>query len=148
VADITITVHGHPWPEGSLKIVTIAGHPRIIPDNPKALQAWRDAVAWQAKAARSTFLRQPVAVEMTLWLPRPKSHYRTGASTAHLLAASAPRYPGGARWDVDKLARAVLDSIAGVLFGDDAQVADLTARKRYAPHGTLPGARIRIREME
>jgi len=45
--------------------------------------------------------------------------------------------------DVDKLARAVMDGLAGLLYDHDAQVTDLAARKRYAAPGESPGVVVR-----
>jgi Holliday junction resolvase RusA-like endonuclease len=148
VAEVVITVYGTPWPEGSLRAFQDrAGNVRVIHDNPKALQDWRDAVSGTARLKRAPALTGAVGIEMLLRLERPKGHWRTGRN-AGLLRDSAPRWPGGARFDVDKLARAVLDSLAGILFANDAQVADLHARKLYADEHNAPGAVIRVRELE
>lgn len=146
MAEITITVHGTPWPEGSVKAFVRGGKAVIVHDNPERLQEWRNAVTRKARAAGMSFLGRPVAIDigMTLWLPRPPSHYRTGRN-ASLLRDTAPAYPVS-RFDSDKLARAVLDSFTGVLYDDDGQVTDLAARKRYASLGQLPGAVITVRE--
>lgn len=46
---------------------------------------------------------------------------------------SARTHPIGSRdGDVDKLARGVLDALTGVAYGDDSQVTQLVAVKRYA----------------
>jgi Holliday junction resolvase RusA-like endonuclease len=43
--------------------------------------------------------------------------------------------------DLDKLVRAILDSLTGVVWRDDAQVVDIVARKVYAE---TPGVDIAI----
>jgi Holliday junction resolvase RusA-like endonuclease len=146
VAEIVLLhVAGTPWPEGSLKAFVRNGKPVIVHDNPAALEAWRSTVRAKAIAARSSFLRRPVSVDMFFYLQRPKSHYRTGRN-AHLLRDAAPPYPVS-KFDGDKLARAVLDALTGVLYDDDGQVVRHSAEKRYAPRNTLPGAVIRVREV-
>jgi len=65
-------------------------------------------------------------------LPRPKSAPKR--STPH-----ATKRP-----DVDKLARACLDAITGVIVGDDAQMVDLRATKRLAELGETPGVEITV----
>lgn len=47
--------------------------------------------------------------------------------------------------DLDNIAKAVLDALNGVAYGDDAQVTDLLARKRY---GDPPGVTAVIREKQ
>lgn len=145
---VTITVCGPglvPWPEGSVRAFLPKGsrRPVVVHDNPAALKAWRGAVEAKARAARSSFLRRPVAVEMDLYLPRPRGHYRTGRY-AHLLRDDAPPYPVS-KFDTDKLARAVLDALTGVLYDDDGQVVRLSAAKHWAD--PTPGAHITIREI-
>jgi Holliday junction resolvase RusA-like endonuclease len=108
------------------------GRGRLVHSNDANLRPWRDTVAWHVRqdmAAQglSEPLEGPVAVRATFTLPRPKS---------------APR----ARWapdrkpDIDKLARALLDSlvIGGSLI-DDAQVIDLRVSKVYPVDSNLPG---------
>lgn len=82
---------------------------------------------------RNAALTCPVSVSLHFHFPRPPSHYRTGASTRHLLASGAPPYP---KHDLDKLVRLVFDAltIAGV-WADDSLACDLRAQKRYAPKG-------------
>ena len=46
-----------------------------------------------------------------------------------MLRSSAPRAPG--RPDLDKLCRAALDAMTGVVYVDDAQVAILSAAKEW-----------------
>ena len=46
--------------------------------------------------------------------------------------------------DIDKLARAILDPLTGIVWKDDAQVVILTATKRYVREGETSGATIYI----
>lgn len=139
-------VAGTPAPQGSKRHV---GGGRMV-EQSKAVGPWREAI--RAEAARLSWYEipgshDPVTVAVTFILKRPAGHYRTGASTRHLLRDSAPPYPAG-RPDVDKLARAVLDGLVmGGVMADDSQVVDLVARKRYAPDGEAPGAVIEVEAM-
>lgn len=45
--------------------------------------------------------------------------------------------------DIDKLVRALLDAMTGIVYKDDSQVCDSSERKRYAD-GTKPGVWIYI----
>lgn len=92
---------------------------------------WRHGVAeegrrWQEQHGEPGLLEGPLMMNLTFGLPRPKSAPKTRRT-----------WPIGAlSGDVDKLARAVLDALTGVLFGDDAQVIALAVIKDYAP---VPG---------
>jgi len=93
---------------------------------------WRRAVADAARdhlaQGGETVPDGPVAVNLTFHLAKPKS---------------TPKYQ---RWvrvkpDLDKLIRAVLDGLAdgGALVGGDSRVAEIKARKVYAPPGEPTG---------
>jgi len=115
-----IFIEGSPRPQGSKKAFA-RGKSIVLVEANKELPAWREHMTrmLQLKQMEET---QPfttaVNVALTFWLPRPKSvkrQYATGT------------------YDIDKLTRAVLDSItkAGV-WRDDSDVVDLTVRKTYA----------------
>jgi crossover junction endodeoxyribonuclease RusA len=117
----TTFVPGTPKPQGSMKGFAIGGKVRLVPASGDGLAAWRSAVS---RAAYETWGERapddsPVAVAIEFWLPRPKS--------APKRRIHPDRTP-----DIDKLARAVLDSLTGIVFTDDARVVELTVTKRYA----------------
>jgi len=94
--------------------------------------SWREAVRSEAQDYAETFgLTGPcdgrVAVHLQFMLQRPSSAPKTRRT-----------WPIGARsGDIDKLARAVLDSLTGVLFADDAQVTELVVTKDYGTPGVI-----------
>jgi len=143
---VTLTVHGLPQPKGSTKAFVprrwavnayAAGvSPRAVvtSDNPK-VKGWQLAItaaAVQSRAQTAPF-DGPVSVTCTFALPRPSSYPKR---IVHHVTKP----------DVDKLARAVLDALAGVLFGDDAAVTELHASKGYAFAGCNPGVVITVAE--
>lgn len=85
----------------------------------------------------------PVKVTITFRIPRPKSHYGTGAN-AGKVKPSAPNYPA-TRPDLDKLTRSTLDALgtAGV-FRDDSQAVEIAARKLFVRDGQGPGAFVEV----
>src|ERR1700743_3061951 len=93
-----------------------------------------------------TLISGPLAVEIVFSLQRPKGHYRTGRNAA-FLRDTAPVYPAG-KPDVDKLTRAVFDSLTAIIWEDDAQVVKVDAIKRYAPRLERTGATITITELQ
>ena len=124
---ITFRVFGIPAPKGSKRHV---GNGRLI-ESSKKLPAWMRAVTQEATKNRpSEPIDAPVSVYMDFYLPKPKR----------------PRYDAPAvKPDVDKLSRAVLDSLeaAGILT-NDSRVTLLRAIKHYATDTTPPGADISI----
>lgn len=148
---ITIVAHGTPITQGS-KTRTQHG---MRDDNSKTLKPWRKKVTAAAEAAMRYHdpLQGPVSAVIVFAFARPPSHHRTGRN-ADLLRDAAPAMPCQLGYgDIDKLQRACLDSLADAgVFGNDAQVCDVRARKVYAgesEHGLdQPGVRIHVRQIE
>jgi Holliday junction resolvase RusA-like endonuclease len=132
------TARGIPVPQGSMRAFVRAGHAVVTSDNP-LLRSWRRDVteaAAEAFAGRPP-LAGPVKVALAFTLPRPAGHFGKRG-----LLPSAPRLPIGARGDLDKLCRAILDAITGAgLWRDDGQVVELGAVKCY---GDQPGVHVKI----
>jgi Holliday junction resolvase RusA-like endonuclease len=140
---ISFVVLGHPQAKGSKRAIPIRGrsYPALADSNPRA-KAWASLVsgaAHEAMAGAPILRVEPVAVELAFYFDRPKGHYGTGRN-AWRLKDSAPSHmivmP-----DADKLARCALDALTGIVFRDDAQVADLGVVKWY---GTPERAEVRI----
>ena len=153
VVSVHFSVLGLPVPQGSKRVF----NGRLVDANHASLRPYRALVAAEGSAAlarriatpgcstgvtgakellsegdlRPDPTREAVAVDLRFGLPRPKSHFGTGRNAGRL-KPSAPAYPG-TKPDVDKLSRAVLDALTGVLWADDSQVVILSAVKVYAP---------------
>lgn len=141
-ASVSFRVLGLPVAQGS-KTAFRAGDRTLIVDAKRAaLGPWREAIASVAAEAISEPYAGPVLVELNFVLPRPKSHFGTGANAGRV-KAGAPFYVA-TRPDVDKLARAVCDALTGIAFRDDAQVAVLHTAKRY---GEPPAVYVRVRTL-
>jgi hypothetical protein len=119
----------------------------VTTDN-RELKRWRDEVAKAAKAALAGVPAPDgrvwplegvgFTVSEVAYFRRPQGHYGTGRN-AELVKDAAPARPitgaGGhadMAPDVDKLLRAALDALTGVVWKDDSQVTDVIGRKRYA----------------
>jgi len=109
------------------------------------LQPWREAVKYSALNYRSMHSRNPVRVVCTFIFERPKNHYGTGRNALNL-KPSAP-FSMVTKPDVDKLARAVLDALTGVLFYDDSQVISLTVTKKYRLKDEMLGVWIEVESL-
>lgn len=127
---IAFSVIGIPAPQGSKRHV---GHGILI-ESSKKVGPWRDDVRAEAIDAMdgAAPFAGPVDVWITFEFIRPPS-----APKSRVLPSVRP--------DLDKLVRSTLDALksAGV-YGDDSQVTDLTARKRY---GLRSGATVTVREV-
>jgi crossover junction endodeoxyribonuclease RusA len=110
---ITFFVPGKPIPQGSLKHI---GGGRLIHAHSKELMAWRDAIAWYAKAAGVRPTPDPIGLSLHFVIIKPKSVKR-----------QYPTVPS----DLDKNIRSCLDALSGIAYNDDAQVVDIVSSKRY-----------------
>jgi len=154
---LEFTVVGKPEPQGSTKAF-VPVHPKtkqpfrradggivvnVTSDNPK-LKAWRERIkiAADGSAWVDDPMAGPVTVDVTFYLKRPDGHMGTGRN-AGTVKASAPAFPV-VRPDVDKLIRGLLDALTGLAWGDDSQVVEIVARKRYAAPGESEGARVMV----
>ena len=132
-----VRVAGAPVPQGSKRAWLNQKTHRVqmAEDQGARLSSWRFEVTAAAKEAmRNTGvegpLEGPLSVSLTFHIMRPADHYRTGKN-AQLLTDRAPAIPAKAP-DVDKLARAILDSLTDArLWVDDGQVSSLLVRKRF-----------------
>lgn len=142
---IEFVVPGVPATGGSKRYLGQRNGRAIIVDNDKRNRSWRDAVA--CEAARAMKGRAPlvgaVRVCINFSMPRPKSHY-SSAKQGEKLKPSAPEHHSK-RPDIDKLSRAVMDALTGVVWRDDAQVCRKSAEKTYSDQ---PGARIVIQALD
>ncbi len=119
------TVYGVPAPQGSARAFLHKTTRRVIVTHAnRRTMSWRQEVAAALvqvlPPANDPIFRRPAAVEVraTFYLPRPKSLPKRIQTPA-------------ARPDLDKLLRAALDAMTGLVFDDDAQVAAITASKAY-----------------
>lgn len=130
-----VFIPGAPTPQGSHKAYIVGGFAKVTDDNPKT-RPWRADIHAAVREITGTtivFPTEPVALSMVFVMPRRVAEPKR-STPAHT------RKP-----DVDKLARAVLDALAGLIYTHDQQVTDLRARKRTARIGETPGAHIEWR---
>lgn len=117
----------------------------ITSDNAN-LKKWRTAVANAARRkwdTRAAIEGESLRVEVCFFLKRPENHWRSGRY-AHLLKEDAPAAPLTFP-DVDKLLRAILDSLTGIVYRDDSLVTSAPPEKRYAvPSEANDGCGVRI----
>ncbi len=136
VGSVSFVVHGIPAPQGSKTPWGTEANANTRP--------WRAAVAAEAAAAMEGMppFSGPLELVVVFTFPRPKSHYRHG-SQSHLVKHTAPIIPA-TKPDLDKLLRAVGDSLTGIVCRDDAQIASIRATKLYGS----PSAAITVRQYD
>ena len=118
------TVFGKPQPQGSTKAFIPRGWKRaIITSANSKMKPWRQEISGTAVAiveagAIPAPKEEAVAITLDFFLERPKSiPKRRTALTV--------------KPDLDKLVRASLDALTGILFVDDAQVVYIRTSKAY-----------------
>lgn len=105
------------------------------------VQAYKQAIR---EAAEKLFpvsaLDSPVMLDIDFMMPRPKRLMKKNSRP--------DRIPHFARPDVDNLAVAVLNSLTGIIYIDDAQVCDCRIRKFYHSADELPHVEITVQELD
>lgn len=130
---IEFTVLGKPQPAGSKRAFQNKHTGRIVVvDDAKGSRPWKQEVAGAAAERMNgsgELLDGPLEVRLIFHVARPKGHYGTGKN-AGKVKGSAPEFPA-VKPDVDKLSRAVLDALSGVVYRDDAQIFRKAVAKLY-----------------
>lgn len=140
--EITFAVIGVAQPQGSARAFLVGRRPVITHDNPR-VRSWRREIYVAAEEALAPWVShgltapawpRPAALRcaVSVWLPRPQSLPRRV-----LLPAGRP--------DADKLLRACLDALTGLVWADDSQVCEAWVAKSY---GYPPRAEFHISLLE
>ena len=109
-------VPGIPVAQGS-KNAYLRGERIVLVETAKRLPAWRFQISTAARELGKDLIEfDAVRVTLLFMLPQPKKPVRQYPTT---------------KPDIDKLSRAVLDALTGVLYKDDSQVTQLDAQKVY-----------------
>lgn len=124
---LDFVVYGDPKPQGSKRgFVTKQGRVAMVEQAGRPLKTWRDTVTRTAVSERirqnwTPYTEGPLRVDIVFMLKQP----------------ARPKFPLPAvRPDVDKLVRAVLDSMTDAhVWQDDSQVVDLRVKKTYGQTG-------------
>ena len=86
-----------------------------------------------------------IRLMVIFYMPRPKIHYRTG-KFSHLLKDNHPTYHVFTP-DLDNLVKMVADTLNGLFYKDDSQIAQLKAEKIYCDNGDKPRTEIHIEQI-
>ncbi len=132
---ISFTVHGIPVAQGSMVafMPKNARRPIMHSSNSNELKKWRSEVAKMASLTLSggSPAGRSVPMRVTVLFV-----FLTPQSSKYIECVKPP--------DLDKLVRAILDSLTGVVWDDDAQVTELHATKEY---GAEPRCEVYVEEV-
>ena len=125
---IKFIVYGTAKSKGSYKGFTRDG--KMIPDNPKS-KDWQHLVAVSAQQYRpkSGPFDEAVQIIATFYFARPKS------------VSEAKRPYMTVKPDIDKILRAILDGMSGIIYTDDARIIRVVVEKHYC---TIPRVEIEV----
>lgn len=118
-------VLGKPQGKGRPRFSTVNGH--AIAYTPAATKDYENAIRTVYQSQCGEKFDGPVSVVITADFDIPKS---TKASDKEAMLKgwiSPTKKP-----DADNIAKIVLDALNGIAYNDDAQVVELTVRKRYS----------------
>jgi Holliday junction resolvase RusA-like endonuclease len=131
---IAFVVMGEPVPQGSLKSFRLKTGQIVTTHSNRNLMGWRQRIATEAQKLDAPMTSKATLIRMRFVMPRPKSLKK---SEVHHTK----------RPDLDKLIRAVLDGITGILVRDDSQLVDIRATKEYAQPNEQHGVLIELEEL-
>lgn len=151
-ADVRFEVRGLPVPQGSARAFIAGGRAIVVTKGRSPLADWRAAIATEARDAMGTVppWRGPITIRLEFRpASRPASHYlpANGRRPVRELRLDAPTWHTG-KPDGDKLARAALDALTGVVWEDDRQAASIAITKRWPDEGESPGVTVAISRLE
>lgn len=133
---LQVTVEGKPLPQGS-KVAFLRGKKIVMKESAEGLKEWRDHVASTVSThmqyrGLECLEKTPMEVRLIFAMPRTKAMKPTDS----LAMVQRP--------DIDKLERAILDALTGVVFKDDSQVCILLAGKRRCAPDEPPNVFIEV----
>jgi len=146
--ELKFSVVGVPVPQGSMRSFVVrrkrdGKNVAVTTSDNKKTKGWRQTIANVAALElnraenKGLFFTGSVELVVSFYLPRPKALLTK--------TKAAQFFPHIKKPDIDKLVRATEDALTSVVWGDDAQVTDLIARKRYVGANEFPRVEIRAR---
>lgn len=102
--------------------------------------AFKDAVRSAAESHQTELLTGPLQVDISFFMPRQKAKiWKT---------KPMPRYRSSTKPDIDNLFKAATDSLNGVIWADDSQIAAGFCEKWHCAAGETPHLIISIAQLD
>lgn len=134
---------GQPVSQGSKRV---GRQGQIYESSSKKLKVWRETIGVYARSVMQQLRQGPYEGPVELYLEfrfaRPDSHM----NLSRALRSTAPE-KHIFKPDLDKLVRAVLDSLTGIVYEDDRQVVHLFADKAWVTEKELEGVQVLALEL-
>jgi Holliday junction resolvase RusA-like endonuclease len=108
----------------------------------KQLQHENNILFFLKQYAPKTPFKSAVSLSVICYMPRPKSHYRTGSNANKLKAIFPDKHT--VKPDVDNLLKMLCDCMNGIFFYDDRQICDVTIKKIYISEGESPRWEVKV----
>lgn len=132
----TIHIHGNPAGKGRARF----GHGRTFTPKETVMAENDIRAAWKAVGAPR--LEGPIALDVELYVTRPKAHYAvSGALSA--VGRRMPR-PSNRKPDLDNAVKLIMDALNTRAWADDVQVVELFVGRAWAD---VPQTTINAREL-
>lgn len=137
----SIVIPGKPMTWARAKANFRSGKPHYFTAPDREAKMGEIAMLW--RVAELPQLEGPLAIDCEFLFDRPKSHFQADGriKKAHLLTRPGRGKYGG---DIDNLVKIVQDALNTVAYGDDSQIAELRAVKRYAGPAEVCETRVTI----
>ncbi len=141
---LTFFVPGIPKTKGSTRSFYNPKAKKIVTMGAcKQEKSWEGIVSFYAGQAGVALSEHPIQIWLSFRFARPKCHFNKKG-----LKLDAPEKPTGRKiGDIDKLERAILDSLTGIAYYDDSQVWAVSKSKQWIDeeYGEVPGVKISIK---
>ena len=133
---VYFTIPGTPVAKGRARSFIRAGH--VAHYTPEKTAKYEDLVKLSGRQAMGAHkpMQGALSLVCTFWMPVPQSYSKK--RTADCLAG---REHPAKKPDTDNILKAIKDGCNEVVWGDDCQVVDVIARKRY---GEVPRAEVLV----
>lgn len=105
------------------------------------VRQWKSDLQAEAyKHVNGSLLAGPLALKATFFFPRPQRLNRSKDPVGPI--------PYDVKPDIENVLKALMDSMTGIIYNDDRQIASICVEKFFARKGGDPGTRVEISEIQ